>query len=323
MKRKVISILLVCMLLFSVASPAFAADFDMILSDVTNGVKGETVTVKLTFADMANPGIYAANFYVKYDKTQMTYKGAKATGTLAVASAVNTQVGDQCMILVKNSTKGNYNAGGTVAELTFELKANAKGGTYEIELLGIGKRAVAVDYSGSEVKPEFTNGVVTIEKSVYNVSLPTNTTNYTVTGDATVTEGNDYTFTVKANDGYVLGTSFTQSGSYGVKANGEYLYPPNQGASATEESYTIPASKITGDLTIAVSGIEVKAEEPAFTPGDVDNSGDITNKDYLLLRKYLLGAEVEINLNAADFDGEDGVTNKDYLLLRKHLLSNI
>lgn len=57
-----------------------------------------------------------------------------------------------------------------------------------------------------------------------------------------------------------------------------------------------------------------------YTPGDVNNDGTINSKDSILLRKYILGANVTINLDAADVNKDGNINSKDSILLRKYIL---
>ena len=80
MNRKIISTLLIFMMLFSIVSPAFAAEDDnTLVVSVTDAVvdldQGVTsVQVDVVFDE--NPGVYAVNFALEYDETVMTYASA-------------------------------------------------------------------------------------------------------------------------------------------------------------------------------------------------------------------------------------------------------
>ncbi len=74
-----------------------------------------------------------------------------------------------------------------------------------------------------------------VPKEVFDVTLPTGD-KFTVTGAAKVTEGNDYTFTVTAAEGYIIDT---------VTVNGEAV-------TLTAGSYTVPAVTAAPVITVTV-----------------------------------------------------------------------
>ena len=65
----------------------------------------------------------------------------------------------------------------------------------------------------------------------------------------------------------------------------------------------------------------VTPPDPQFVVGDVNNDGYFTIKDVTDLIDYLLGAEVEINTEAADVNGQEGVSIGDVTTLVDMLLS--
>ena len=90
-------------------------------------------------------------------------------------------------------------------------------------------------------------GVVKAQPVSHTVTL-TAGEGYTLTGEAAVTDGSDYTFTVAISEGYEMEDSFV------VKANGEVLTAGESGG------YTV--ANVTADLTITVEGVK-KTEVPA------------------------------------------------------------
>ena len=104
---------------------------------------------------------------------------------------------------------------------------------------------------------------------VYNVTIPTSA-GYTVTGDATVAEGADYTFTVDVAEGYKTTDEFA------VTVNGTAV-------EAVDGVYTVPA--VAQDLAIAVNGVYTTAslsvDKTIVQPGEevtvsVSFDGDMT-----------------------------------------------
>lgn len=87
---------------------------------------------------------------------------------------------------------------------------------------------------------------------------------YTLTGEATVEEGSDYSFTIAIADGY------EKSDAFAVKANGEALTANSDG------SYTVKS--VSADLTITVEGVAKKQTVP-FS-GIVTDSGKEVTVEY-------------------------------------------
>lgn len=81
-------------------------------------------------------------------------------------------------------------------------------------------------------------------KELFDVSLPRGE-GYTVTGEGTVGQDLDYTFTVNIRDGY------SRTDSYKVTANGVELTPT--GSNGNSDTYVVPA--VTEKLNIAVTGV--------------------------------------------------------------------
>ena len=67
---------------------------------------------------------------------------------------------------------------------------------------------------------------------------------------------------------------------------------------------------LTASLSVAVS---------AATPGDVNNDGNINNKDLGKLQQYLNDWDVEVDLTAADANGDGNINNKDLGMLQQYL----
>lgn len=55
------------------------------------------------------------------------------------------------------------------------------------------------------------------------------------------------------------------------------------------------------------------------TPGDINDDGELNNKDVVQLFKYLSGWDIKINLAAADCNGDGERDNKDVVILFKYL----
>ena len=66
-------------------------------------------------------------------------------------------------------------------------------------------------------------------------------------------------------------------------------------------------------------GIILKVAE-ALLSGDANNDGNITVKDLVILRKYMVDKSQEINVKNIDMNGDAAVNTKDLVLLRKALV---
>ena len=74
---------------------------------------------------------------------------------------------------------------------------------------------------------------------------------------------------------------------------------------------TIAISKASGTVEI------LRAEKEI--PGDVNGDGEVKLNDALLLRRYVAGYEVQINMETSDVNGDGEVKLNDALLLRRYV----
>ena len=56
-----------------------------------------------------------------------------------------------------------------------------------------------------------------------------------------------------------------------------------------------------------------------YMPGDVNRDGKVNLKDYALLKQYINGWEVDIELSVADVTGDGKINLKDYALLKQYI----
>ena len=125
---------------------------------------------------------------------------------------------------------------------------------------------------------------------------------YTLTGEATVEDGKDYSFTVTIADDYEMEDNFV------VKANGETLTAGESG------SYTV--ENVTADLTITVEGVVKKqaaGHAVTLTPGEgYTLTGEATaedGKDYTFTVTVSEGydaANMVVKVNDAEVTAVDG-----------------
>ena len=89
--------------------------------------------------------------------------------------------------------------------------------------------------------------------ATYSVTLPETPVGYTVSGNASVTEGATYTFTVEIANGYEKSTDFA------VKVNG------NEVTSATD-TYTV--ENVSANLTVTVEGVVAETYAVTLANGE-------------------------------------------------------
>ena len=126
---------------------------------------------------------------------------------------------------------------------------------------------------------------------------------YTLTGEATVEDGKDYSFTVTIADDYEMEDNFV------VKANGETLTAGESG------SYTV--ENVTADLTITVEGVVKKqaaSHAVTLTPGEgYTLTGEATaedGKDYTFTVTVTEGydaANMVVKVNGEEVTAVDGI----------------
>ena len=142
---------------------------------------------------------------------------------------------------------------------------------------------------------------VTAEIADYTVTIPTGE-GYTITGEKTVKNGEDYTFTVTVTEGY-------DAANMVVKVNDTEV-------TAVDGVYTV--EKVSSDLTITVEGVVKKqaaGHAVTLTPGEgYTLTGEATaedGKDYTfkleLDYRYEAGEDFAVQVNGETVTGEKGV----------------
>ncbi|ADL52518.1 glycoside hydrolase family 9 protein [Clostridium cellulovorans] len=75
------------------------------------------------------------------------------------------------------------------------------------------------------------------------------------------------------------------------------------------------------DNGVKVFGNEPGTTKPPVIAGDVNNNGIVNSMDLAMLKKYILGYEVEMNKEASDLNKDGKINAIDFALLKKLLLS--
>lgn len=245
--RRILSLLLSVVLVFTLAVPAMAATVKQ--ETTSTAIKaGEEVTVTVTLdEDVTDIVMYQYSLY--YNKDLFTMTGS--TGSAVVSNPLSDEDGDYFMIsFVDTTSEGVTISAGTLAALTFQAKADM---TEEQAAGFLLRQDYFWDTSYEDIDGiSLENGTVSVtvspavpEIKQYTVTLPENPEGYTITpteGSASpVDEGGSFSFTVTVNDGY--------QGTPVVKANDTEL-------TAENGIYTI--ANISADQTVTVEGIAVK-----------------------------------------------------------------
>ena len=159
MSRKVISVLLIFMMLFSIAAPAFAKSSSVaVAAGTVSGKAGDKVTVALKVTE--NTGFAILTIAAKYDTDALEFVGVvnKTSGKLDIDS-VNAD--NMVRLFIEEPNEKNYtNKNVTLAELTFRIKKNCAAGTYKIALKGYDDQ---IDADLKDVNLSLTNGSVIVK----------------------------------------------------------------------------------------------------------------------------------------------------------------
>jgi hypothetical protein len=124
-----------------------------------------------------------------------------------------------------------------------------------------------------------------------------------------------------------IGDSVTISTSYGNVDSISIVEETTTTTSTTDTSEVSTPSEVATDTsssTVSSSGSSDNSKET--TLGDVDCNGEITSVDLLILKKYLLGMDVEISeqgLINANVNSDDEINSVDLVLLKKFVLNMI
>lgn len=70
------------------------------------------------------------------------------------------------------------------------------------------------------------------------------------------------------------------------------------------------------DPTINIS---INEEEVLKLPGDINDDGNVNNKDVVALFRYVSGSSVTVNVAAVDINGDGSINNKDVVALFRYV----
>lgn len=84
---------------------------------------------------------------------------------------------------------------------------------------------------------------------------------------------------------------------------------------------TVNCTAQNGDLRAYTLNI-VRQHPSGVARGDVDGDGTIALKDYVMVKRHILGYEILSgnSLMAADVDGDGAIALKDYVMIKRHIL---
>lgn len=259
--RKVLAFFLAVILVFSLATQAFAATVSL-ETEAASVTAGEQVVVKLTQSEAVD-GITAIKYHVYYDNTLFELTSSVPGKNITFGRTGTDGKGFyQVINYLDTTSEGVTIEAGTIAAMTFTALENVT----ESQVAGItlvNKGVMGVGDVMLEDANLVENGTVSItvspaapEIQYYNVTLPENPVGYTIAptdGSVSPVEaGGSYSFTVTVLEGY--------EGTPVVKANGTAL-------TLTDGNYTI--SDIMADQTVTVDGIVKKESGSGITPADV------------------------------------------------------
>ena len=229
MNRKLISVFLIAMMLFSMLPvAAFAADGDAFvveLQSVENVNPGDQITVDVNIVD--NPGVVGAEIKLDYDDTVLTFVEAELEDATGFTGTVNTFA---LNLEADNDTFENVDYVGKVATFTFAVSENAvKGEAYEIT----GNYVTLFDENFEDLTGEVLKATITMvaaPPTTYAVTVTNGTADAeeavagtTVTITANVPEGKEFvnwTGNVTFANANAVKTTFEMpEGAANVKAN--------------------------------------------------------------------------------------------------------
>ena len=307
MKRRLLAFLLAFVMTFSlVPVNAFAAEADAaaLYTNITTE-SGENVTVEYVetvvgeaaWGQSINTPYYHVTIPEGTEKVLLTYPESVKLVLSGDDGAVffyrNTYPGQSEIALGGALTVATNDDGSKTVTIPVESFMRSAAGSVAV---GMAYYIDGENQSAAEFF-DFTYAALT-----HAVTL-TSGEGYTLTGEATVEDGKDYSFTVTIADDYEMEDNFV------VKANGETLTAGESG------SYTV--ENVTADLTITVEGVVKKqaaSHAVTLTPGEgYTLTGEATaedGKDYTFTVTVSEGydaANMVVKVNGEEVTAVDGI----------------
>lgn len=307
MKRRLLAFLLAFVMTFSlVPVNAFAAEADAaaLYTNITTE-SGENVTVEyvetvvgeVAWGQSINTPYYHVTIPEGTEKVLLTYPESVNLVLSGDDGAVffyrNTYPGQSEIALGGALTVATNNDGSKTVTIPVENFMLSTDGSVAVGM------AYYVDEENQSAAEFFD---FTYAAPTHAVTL-TPGDGYTLTGEATVEDGKDYSFTVTIADDYEMEDNFV------VKANGETLTAGESG------SYTV--ENVTADLTITVEGVVKKqaaSHAVTLTPGEgYTLTGEATaedGKDYTFTVTVSEGydaANMVVKVNGEEVTAVDGI----------------
>ena len=307
MKRRLLAFLLAFVMTFSlVPVNAFAAEADAaaLYTNITTE-SGENVTVEYVetvvgeaaWGESINTPYYHVTIPEGTEKVLLTYPESVNLVLSGDDGAVffyrNTYPGQSTIDLGGALTVATNNDGSKTVTIPVENFMLSTDGSVAVGM------AYYVDEENQSAAEFFD---FTYAAPTHAVTL-TPGDGYTLTGEATVEDGKDYSFTVTIADDYEMEDNFV------VKANGETLTAGESG------SYTV--ENVTADLTITVEGVVKKqaaSHAVTLTPGEgYTLTGEATaedGKDYTFTVTVSEGydaANMVVKVNGEEVTAVDGI----------------
>ena len=307
MKRRLLAFLLAFVMTFSlVPVNAFAAEADAaaLYTNITTESGGnvtveyvETVVGEAAWGQSINTPYYHVTIPEGTEKVLLTYPESVNLVLSGDDTAVffyrNTYPGQSTIDLGGALTVATNDDGSKTVTIPVESFMRSAAGSVAV---GMAYYVDGENQSAAEFF-DFTYAALT-----HAVTL-TSGEGYTLTGEATVEDGKDYSFTVTIADDYEMEDNFV------VKANGETLTAGESG------SYTV--ENVTADLTITVEGVVKKqaaSHAVTLTPGEgYTLTGEATaedGKDYTFTVTVSEGydaANMVVKVNGEEVTAVDGI----------------
>ncbi len=317
MNRKVLSVLLIFMLVFSVVAPAFAADgeADLVVSAGKVTAAEGTAVVPLTIEK--NAGFALFSISVSYDPTALQFDGLTKTNDALTVTAENPQAGI-VNIMVEEPNFVNYTETGAFADVAFTVLAVPEATTEYAVALSYPEKDAALDENIENVAISVVDGAVTVEVTTTEPDPeepPVVDPTYDVvvengTGDGSYKVGE--TVTIKADaaaKGYVF-AGWVGNVEFADAAAAETTFVMPEGAVEVEATYAVDAdyawaidvtrgSATVGDteVTAAKAGTEV-----TITADNADKFKSWTAKGVELTKEQSTTSSFILVMPAADVE---------------------